>query len=170
LDPERKKQSALNALRSFFRQERSIIDRNLEGLRDLLQKNPAASFDHDLRAEASYIHDFYNSAENLFRIVAEELNGGIPRGASWHRLLLLEMKGEIPGIRNPVISEQLYSLLDTCLRFRHLFRNSYGIFLDAHKTREIALKALAARDLLIREFEEFLKTLEVEKAAGAALE
>jgi hypothetical protein len=159
LDPERKQQSARAALRAFFSQEKTIIDRNLDGLRDLLQKNSAQSIGHDLRAEASYIHDFYNSAENLFRIVAEELNGGIPRGDSWHRLLLLEMKSEIPGIRKPVISEQLYRLLDTCLRFRHLFRNSYGVFLDPKKTREAALMSLDARDMLLKEFDQFIKSL-----------
>jgi hypothetical protein len=147
------------ALRSFFDQECKLIDRNLEGLKDLLQKNPVQSKDHNLRAEGSYIHDFYNSAENLFRMVAEELNGGIPRGESWHRLLLIEMKSKIETKRGPLISESLYQMLDTCLRFRHLFRNSYGVLLDPEKTRETANIVLQAEKQLKEEFDSFLRAL-----------
>lgn len=159
LDPELKRQSAYAALRSFFDQECKLIDRNLEGLNDLLQKNPVQSTGHDLRAEASYIHDFYNSAENLFRIVAEELNGGIPRGESWHRLLLIEMKSGIANSRGPVITEPLYEMLDVCLRFRHLFRNSYGVFLDPAKTRQTATIVLKADKMLKQEFNSFIESL-----------
>jgi hypothetical protein len=162
LEPYRKRQSVQAALRAFFDQECSLIDRNLDGLRNLLETNPVQSTGHELRAEASYIHDFYNSAENLFRIVAEELNGGIPRGESWHRLLLLEMKSEIAGSRGAVISGKLYELLDTCLRFRHLFRNSYGVLLDPQKTREVAGVVLAADTLLKQEFTVFIDSLKVE--------
>lgn len=165
LDPELKRQSAYAALRSFFDQECTLIDRNLDGLNDLLQKNPAQSTGHDLRAEASYIHDFYNSAENLFRLVAEELNGGIPRGESWHRLLLIEMKSTIRSSRGPVISEPLYELPDVCLRFRHLFRNSYGVFLDPSKTRQTSRIVLQAETLLKREFEDFVEILGKTKTA-----
>ena len=126
---------------------------------DLLKKNPEQSAGHDLRAEASYIHDFYNSAENLFRMVAEELNGGIPRGESWHRLLLLEMKSGIAGSREPVITEKLYEMLEVCLRFRHLFRNSYGVFLDPIKTRQTAEVVLQADKLLKQEFDCFVEAL-----------
>lgn len=162
MDPDRKRLSAQAALRAFFTQECGLIDRNLDGLRNLLQTNPVQSTGHDLRAEASYIHDFYNSAENLFRIVAEELNGGVPRGESWHRLLLLEMKDGIAGCRGRVISGNLYELLDTCLRFRHLFRNSYGVFLDPKKTREVAGVVLTADTLLKQEFSGFIDSLKAE--------
>ena len=71
MDPERKRQSAYAALRAFFEQECKLIDRNLEGLLDLLKKNPDQKFRScTFRAEASYIDDFYNSAENLFLVVA----------------------------------------------------------------------------------------------------
>ncbi len=156
MDPERQRLSAYASLRSFFEQECKFIDRNLEALKDLLQKNPVQSNGHELRAEGSYIHDFYNSAENLFRLVAEELNGGIPRGESWHKLLLMEMKSTIETKRGPVISESLYEMLDACLRFRHLFRNSYGVLLDPLKTRETAKVVLEADRQLKQEFESFL--------------
>jgi hypothetical protein len=160
LNPERKRRAAYAALRSFFDQEQKLMDRNLAGLMDLLKKNPEKSTGHDLRAEASYIHDFYNSAENIFRMIAEELNGGIPRGESWHRLLLMEMKTEFAQSRMPVISENLYTMLDMCLRFRHLFRNSYGIFLDPVKTREIAGIVLKADKIFRQEINSFLESIQ----------
>jgi hypothetical protein len=160
LNPERKQQAAYAALRSFFDQEQKLMDRNLAGLIDLLKENKEKSTGHDLRAEASYIHDFYNSAENIFRMIAEELNGGVPRGESWHRLLLMEMKTEVAVSRMPVISENLYQMLDMCLRFRHLFRNSYGVFLDPVKTREIAGIVLKANKILRQEINSFLESMQ----------
>jgi hypothetical protein len=153
------KQAAHAALLSFFKSELEIVDRNLAGLKDIIALYPEMCNGHELRAEASYIHDFYNSAENIFRQVAEQLNGGIPRGDAWHKLLLLEMKDAIPGEREAVISNNLFAKLEQILRFRHLVRNSYGVLLDPQKTREIALLVLDARRQLHDEFLKFLARL-----------
>jgi len=154
-----RRQTALLALTSFIASEKEMIERTLAGLEDLHSHHPGVCTGHELRAEASYIHDFYNSAENIFRQVAEQLNGGIPRGESWHKLLLLEMKNPVPDERQAVISEALFSKLDLLLKFRHLFRNSYGVLLDPAKTRELALTSFEVKKQLYAELDRFLNTL-----------
>ena len=93
-------------------------------------------------------------------MVAEELNGGIPLGESWHKLPLIEMKSEIANNRGPVISENLFEMLNNCLRFRHLFRNSFGVFLDPVKTRQTAATVLQSEKLLKQEFDAFVELLD----------
>ena len=153
------KRAAYSALLTFFKSEFEMVDRNLAGLIDLIKLCPNTCEGHELRAEASYIHDFYNSAENLFRQVAEQLNGGIPRGDAWHKLLLLEMKNAIPGEREAVISENLFGKLEQMLRFRHLVRNNYGVLLDPLKTRQVSQLVLETRQQLQDEFLKFLETI-----------
>ena len=42
-----------------------------------------------LRTKASFLADFYMGVERIFKIIAEELNGGTPKGEDWHKRLLL---------------------------------------------------------------------------------
>jgi hypothetical protein len=159
LTPERERAAAYASLKAFFEQEKVTLNRTLDGLRDLLRQKPGACSGHELRAEASYVHDLYTSFENLFRAVAEELNGGVPKGDQWHKKLLLEMKIALPGKRPPVISEDLHRTLEECLRFRHLVRNSYGILLDPQKTRAISLLSISCTEELLAAFSSFLSAL-----------
>ena len=153
------KRAAYTALLTFFKSEFEMVDGTLAGLKDLIALCPETCMGHELRAEASYIHDFYNSAENLFRQVAEQLNGGMPRGDAWHKLLLQEMKNAIPGEREAVISDVLFAKLEQMLRFRHLVRNSYGVLFDPRKTRQVSLLVFEVRQQLQDEFKKFLETI-----------
>ena len=75
-----------------------------------------------LRVKASYMADFYMGAEKIFRIIVEELNGGVPRGETWHKRLLHTMTLEIKGVRPAVISNELYQDLLEFLGFRHVVK------------------------------------------------
>ena len=92
-----------------------------------------------LRARGSILHDFYTGTERMFIRIAEELNGGVPRGEQWHRQLLRDMSLEIPGVRPALISPELEQRLADYLRFRHLFRNVYGFVLEADRMRSLEL-------------------------------
>jgi len=156
LSPDRKKKTTYLALNAFFEQEKELIARNLEGLRDLLKKNHALLSGHELRAEALYIHDFYNSAENIFKTIAEETGGGIPRGDAWHKNLLLEMHSAVSGERKKILSDETFLALDEILRFRHLVRNSYGIFLDKRKTRAVSRMVLRTVKPFLSEIKNYI--------------
>ena len=69
--------------------------------------------------------------------VADELNGGIPRGENSRRQLLHDMAIAIPDVRPAVISVDLEEDLAEFLRFRHLFRTVYGFVLQAERLREL---------------------------------
>lgn len=84
----------------------------------------------DLRGIGSLLHDFYTVIEDIFEVVAGDVNGGLPEGTAWHKKLLGKMAIPIPGLRPAVISEELRWKLDEYLRFRHVFRNVYGYLLD----------------------------------------
>lgn len=109
----------------------------LRRLADELAAAPRGGDTFSLRARASILHDLYTGAERIFVRVAEELNGGVPRGEQWHRQLLQDMALELPGVRPRVIAPELASALGEFLRFRHVFRNVYGSILDAERMQPL---------------------------------
>ena len=114
------------------------IDKELESLEQLsieFRDAPAASDTYSLRARGSLLHDFYTGVERVFVRIAEELNGGVPRGDQWHRQLLQDMTIAIPDVRPSVVGRQLADELAEFLRFRHVFRNVYGFVLDHAKLK-----------------------------------
>ena len=89
------------------------------------------------RVKASFMADFYMGVEKICRLIAEELNGGTPRGEGWHKRLLHAMTIEAKGLRPAVISHNLYQDLLKFLGFRHVVRQAYGFQLDEKKLEEL---------------------------------
>ena len=112
------------------------LDR-LRGLRDESRSAPRKEDSYSLRARGSILHDFYSGIERVFTRVAEELNGGVPRGQHWHRQLVTDMTLDIQGVRPAVISTRMAERLADFLSFRHLFRNTYGHLMDAGRLRPL---------------------------------
>ena len=123
-------QMMLIRLRKEIESEISLLDKLADEYGDL---PGSLSAPHSNRLKASIFHDFYTGAERIFRRIAEELNGGVPRSESWHRQLLLDMNLELKDVRPKVITKELCSELGKFLRFRHLFRNMYGFELDSER-------------------------------------
>ena len=99
------------------------------------QLEPEESF--LLRAVGSVLHDFYVAAENVFEVVARELDEHLPEGIDWHMQLLRQMSVSVRDVRPALLSKSTLQLLDKYRSFRHVFRNVYGFSLDA--TRLAAL-------------------------------
>ncbi len=79
-----------------------------------------------LIALGKYVHDFYEGVERIFKRIEKRLEVAIPTGSSWHTYLLQQMEREIEGKRPAVIDHNLALRLHRYLRFRHLFRHTYG--------------------------------------------
>ena len=79
----------------------------------------------ELSALAALLHSFYTGIENIFKRVALELDGALPRGESWHRELLDAM-AQAGSARGPIISAALRARLREYLGFRHVFRQAYA--------------------------------------------
>lgn len=72
-----------------------------------------------LRGVAGLLQDYYSGAERIFKKIALEIDERLPKGESWHKVLLSQMKAKIPGIRPEAISEKSYEKLDELRSFRH---------------------------------------------------
>ena len=113
--------------------ELARIERIMREYAGFLRKYGTAMDAYLLRVKASYMADFYMGVENIFRTVAEELNGGVPRGDGWHKRLLSGMAVEQKGVRPAVISPALLAELVPFLGFRHVVRQAYGFQLDEER-------------------------------------
>lgn len=111
-----------------------------------------------LRTKASYLADFYIGVERIFKIIAEEINGGLPKGENWHKRLLLDMSLKI-GQRTPVISKVLYENLLKFLGFRHVVRHIYGFELNENRLNELADIYESVLEGFIKEMEMFCNSL-----------
>jgi hypothetical protein len=127
-----------------FKALQSEIDHELDKLKKLVQEQNSIENEYDsspdstiVRALASITHDFYTGIEQIFETIALEMEGTLPEGDQWHRRLLARMASDIDDIRPAVISESLEETLDEYLRFRHVFRHSYGFELQWNKCRHL---------------------------------
>lgn len=96
-----------------------------------IQRDPERS-DIFYESLALKLHNFYTGCEGIFRLVATELNGGIPAGQDWHRRLLERMSVERDG-RRSVVGPETAKKLQEYLGFRHVVRNIYGFELDSER-------------------------------------
>ena len=108
------------------------------------------------RILGSILHDFYTAIEKIFRRIAEEFDGGLPQGESWHKELLENMNLELEGIRPTVIGGKLKQDLDEYLRFRHVFRNIYGFQLHPKRLKELVQNFDAVSSDFMNSLQQFI--------------
>ena len=98
----------------------------------------------------------YSGLEAILRIIADEVDKGVPSGTAWHALLLEVMVTSKEGVRPQVLSEETFALLDQLRRFRHVARNNYALDLD----EESIDRNLTAMRAVLPLFERDLRTFE----------
>lgn len=105
------------------------------------------------------LDDWYHAAEGIFKMIAAEIDGGIPSGESWHKQLVIQVSQEIPGVRPPVVTERTASGLDELRKFRHVFRNVYGFSLETVKVRKLAKKLPGLSEAFKDEIDRFCRKM-----------
>ena len=138
------------------------IDLEIESIGRLqseLESAPGGDDTFALRARGSILHDFYTGVERVFVRLAEEINGGVPRGDQWHRQLVQDMSIAIPDVRPAVISPELAEKLGEFLRFRHVFRNVYGFVLRADRLESLQQQMPDVLERFVNEMRTFLAWL-----------
>jgi hypothetical protein len=146
-----------DSLREQVAVEREQLHRLLESYRPLLEKCAASPpNDVELSALAAVLHSFYNGIENIFKRIAEELDGQSRRGEFCHRELLDSMSQPGTG-RSAVISQSLVDSLDSYLDFRHFFRHAYILNLRWDRMRTLVLGCEETLKLLEDELDGFLQ-------------
>jgi hypothetical protein len=104
------------------------------------------------------LHHFYTGCEKILRLVATELNGGLPSGADWHKRLLDRMSTEREG-RPAVLTPATAQALREFLGFRHIVRNLYGFELQQERVVLLLAKYPAVWAMTVRDFRTFIQWL-----------
>ncbi len=151
--------SQIAGLIADIKQERERIKALVSELKELLSEIEGKPDTVNLRAISSILHDYYTGIEKIFSRIALEMEGELPKGENWHRQLLERMAVEIEKERPPVISKELEIKLDEYLRFRHLFRHSYGFLLQWEKCEKLAQNLQKCHKQFASELLEFLSFL-----------
>ena len=113
-----------------------------------------------LRSIGSVVHDFYNSAENLFKVIARDIDDSLPTHMDWHRSLLTQMSMPLNTRRPRVLRDETVDALDEFRAFRHVFRNVYGFALDPDLLHLLLRRFRLAIDMLVRDIDEFMDAIE----------
>ena len=113
----------------------------------------------EITALGSVLHSFYNGLENIFLLIAKEIDGAIPSGSQWHQELLLEM-AKANTKRGKVISPPRREKLTAYLAFRHFYRHSYAFFLKWEDMQNLVLSLPEIWEQTKRELEQFLVKIE----------
>ena len=90
----------------------------------------------DMTIIGSVLHSFYNGIENIFEIIAKNINKSIPTGNKSHQELLHQMASE-NNKRSELISEELYFRLREYATFRHFYRHAYSFQLNWLKMKPL---------------------------------
>ncbi len=86
----------------------------------------------DMTILGSVLHSFYNGLENIFEIIAKNIDNSVPTGNKSHQELLHQMASE-NGIRDKIIDEELFLKLKEYATFRHFYRHAYSFQLNWEK-------------------------------------
>lgn len=113
-----------------------------------------------LRAVGSILHDFYTSTENIFKVIARNIDEYMPDNPEWHFELIEQMLAALPGIRPSVISDETLKLLNEFRGFRHVFRNIYGFNLVAERIEHLLNILHGTIKALRTDIEKFLEEME----------
>lgn len=156
----------LEALRLEVESELRYLERLVRRVERSLEDAPPEPDEVEVQGIAKYVHDFYNGVERIFERIAVRVNGDLPPGPSWHTLLLQRVAQPFPSVRPAVIDRSLEVHLIEYLRFRHLFRHTYGYDLDWKRVRELSQALPGVMDRLQAHLSAFLMQLQEQRRAG----
>lgn len=109
---------------------------------------------YELSSLAACLHSFYTGIENLFKQIANDIDGSIPSGMTSHISLLRQM-AQPTSLRPAVISDELRQRLRDYMDFRHVFRHAYSFELKWRKMADLILHCEDTLDMLQTELEAF---------------
>lgn len=90
----------------------------------------------DMTVLGSVLHSFYNGLENIFTIIAKNIDRNVPIGNKSHQELLQQMTTET-NYRSSLIDNALYLKLREYATFRHFYRHAYSFQLNWEKMQPL---------------------------------
>jgi hypothetical protein len=141
--------------------ELAELEQSIKRINRAWQAAKRAKTEQDIYVDsvALNLHSFYSGFERLMEFTAYQLDGGPPKGPSWHKDLLQQMSTDLPGIRPPVITPDSADQLDEFRRFRHVVRNVYAEHLDPERIGKLVERLSATWRQLRAELEMFTQFL-----------
>lgn len=126
---------------------RAVLQKDLKAIAQLEEHARGLTRD-DLSREALEslgftLHTIYNALENSFVQISLTFENHVKDQSRWHREILEKMFLAVPPLRPAVLPEGTRALLSDLLAFRHFFRHSYELTLDASKTLVLARRWMA---------------------------
>ena len=150
----------LSGLVKRIRQELEELQRILKRINEGWERSRRAEDDYYLDGVALNLHGLYSGFERIFAQIAETIDDDLPQGDDWHKLLLGQMKTEVPGIRPAVISAEMWDVLDDLRKFRHVVRNVYTHHLDPVRLGKLVKKSTESFEQLHAELSAFASFLD----------
>ena len=154
------KDEELTGLVRRIHQELEELKRLLGRIQEGWDRSRRTNDEYYLDGVALNVHGFYSGFERIFTQIAVTIDGELPQGEDWHRLLLEQMKNEIPGIRPAVISTRSGEILDDLRKFRHVVRNVYTHYLDSERLKKLVRVSSESFAQLTAEISAFAAFLE----------
>jgi HepT-like protein len=151
--------SKISILKSEILRDKSKLDRLTEKFTvayKRFQKEKEYAF---LVESAFYVNRLYTGFERMFKIIASAFENTIDQ-TSWHRSLLDRMVLDIEDIRPAVLSEDSHRQLNELRAFRHFFRHTYELDLDAEKFSIVASSTHKLKDYFEIDIQHFLEFLD----------
>ena len=164
---KRKEPASVNKDRLIQRisEEHIEIAQSVKKIRADLQKLEKAPVEYKESLEmliARHLYDFYKGLENIFRRIAQDIDGNLPQGEEWHKTLLKQMAD--PGTaRAPILSEETYAELYELLGFRHVFIYIYAEKLAYEQTLKNAERVNKVFPSVSKELDAFITWLKKEE-------
>jgi len=104
-----------------------------------------------------FLHSFYNGIENILKFIIKDENGKLPSGIKWHKELLDLCFIEING-KSRLFNENVKTILDDYLSFRHFIRNTYSYKLNWERMENLVLKIEENWNLIKTEILNYLES------------
>ena len=164
---KRKEPASVNTDRLIQRisEEHIEIAQSVKKIRADLQKLEKAPVEYKESLEmliARHLYDFYKGLENIFRRIAQDIDGNLPQDKEWHKTLLKQM-AEPGTARAPILSEETYAELHELLGFRHVFIYIYAEKLDYEQTLKNAERVNKVFPSVSKELNAFITWLKKEE-------
>ena len=147
------------ALKVEIYDQLQILCQVVNEAREYLAGTPVEPGNLEIAGVGKLVHDFYNGIERIFERVAVRIDEDVPPGSHWHVDLLRRMERPWGQNRPAVISHSLALGLFKLLRFRYLFRHTYGFELLWEEIKPLAKGLAGLLDELNRELPRFLAKL-----------
>ncbi len=112
----------------------------------------------------SVVHSFYNGLENIFVLIAKNLDQHLPQGAQWHSDLLHQM-AQPASPRGAVLSLEMKYELKGYLSFRHFHRHSYSFFLEWEQLEKLVTPIHKVWQRAKEELTQFIATITTDDRA-----